>query len=61
MLQVIAARFKNNIRELEGSLTRVVAYSRLTGEPLSGERLMAVAVVLGGVALGVYASARRLR
>ena len=33
----------------------------LTGEPLSGERLMAVAVVLGGVALGVYASARRLR
>ena len=33
----------------------------LTGEPLSAERLMAVAVVLGGVALGVYASARRLR
>ena len=33
----------------------------LTGEPLSGERLLAVAVVLGGVALGVYASARRLR
>ena len=37
VLQVIAARFKNNIRELEGSLTRVVAYSRLTGEPLSPE------------------------
>jgi O-acetylserine/cysteine efflux transporter len=33
----------------------------LTGEPLSAERLMAVVVVLGGVALGVYASARRLR
>ncbi|MEX1021734.1 MAG: chromosomal replication initiator protein DnaA [Dehalococcoidia bacterium] len=37
VLHVIAARFKNNIRELEGSLTRVVAYSRLTGESLSPE------------------------
>ncbi len=37
VLQVIASRFKNNIRELEGSLTRVVAYSRLTGESLSPE------------------------
>ena len=37
VLSVIAARFKNNIRELEGSLTRVVAYSRLTGEALSPE------------------------
>ncbi len=37
VLQVIAARFKKNIRELEGSLTRVIAYSRLTGEPLSPE------------------------
>jgi chromosomal replication initiator protein len=35
VLQVIAARFKNNIRELEGSLTRVLAYSRLTSEPLT--------------------------
>src|SRR5690606_26670650 len=35
VLHVIAARFKNNIRELEGSLTRVVAYSRLTGESLT--------------------------
>lgn len=33
----------------------------LTGEPLEGMRMVAVAVVLGGVALGVYASARRLR
>ncbi|MPZ98323.1 MAG: chromosomal replication initiator protein DnaA [Dehalococcoidia bacterium] len=37
VLQVIAARFKSNIRELEGSLTRVLAYSRLTSEPLSLE------------------------
>ncbi|MSQ31261.1 MAG: chromosomal replication initiator protein DnaA [Dehalococcoidia bacterium] len=37
VLQVIAARYKSNIRELEGSLTRVIAYSRLTGESLSPE------------------------
>jgi chromosomal replication initiator protein len=37
VLQVIAARFRNNIRELEGSLTRVLAYSRLTNEPLTAE------------------------
>ena len=37
VLQLIAARFTSNIRELEGSLTRVLAYSRLTGEPLSAE------------------------
>ncbi|MQC17031.1 MAG: chromosomal replication initiator protein DnaA [Chloroflexi bacterium] len=37
VLHAIAARFKNNIRELEGSLTRVVAYSRMTGEPLTPE------------------------
>ncbi|MDO9444836.1 MAG: chromosomal replication initiator protein DnaA [Dehalococcoidia bacterium] len=37
VLHAIAVRFKNNIRELEGSLTRVIAYSRLTGEPLTPE------------------------
>ena len=37
VLQLIAMRFKNNIRELEGSLTRVLAYSRLTSEPLTVE------------------------
>ena len=35
VLELIAARFTSNIRELEGSLTRVIAYSRLTGEPLT--------------------------
>ena len=35
VLQVIAARFTGNVRELEGSLTRVLAYERLTREPLS--------------------------
>jgi O-acetylserine/cysteine efflux transporter len=33
----------------------------LTGEPLGGLRLIGVAVVLGGVATGVYASTRRAR
>ncbi|MBX7112175.1 MAG: chromosomal replication initiator protein DnaA [Dehalococcoidia bacterium] len=37
VVQLIAARYNNNIRELEGSLTRVLAYARLTGEPLTVE------------------------
>jgi len=37
VLAVIASRFTNNIRELEGSLTRVLAYSRLSGETLTPE------------------------
>ena len=35
VLHVIAGRFTSNIRELEGSLTRVLAYSRLANEPLT--------------------------
>ena len=35
VLHVIAGRFTSNVRELEGSLTRVLAYSRLTGEALT--------------------------
>ena len=37
ILELIARRSKNNIRELEGSLTRVLAYSDLTGESISEE------------------------
>jgi chromosomal replication initiator protein len=36
ILELIARRSKNNIRELEGSLTRVLAYADLTGEEISG-------------------------
>ena len=37
VLHAIAARFTSNIRELEGSLTRVLAFQRLTGDPLNAE------------------------
>ena len=33
----------------------------LTGETIGGLRLAGVAIVLGGVALGIFASSRRLR
>jgi chromosomal replication initiator protein len=36
-LQVIAERIHNNVRALEGALIRVVAFSSLTGRPLTGE------------------------
>jgi chromosomal replication initiator protein len=37
VLTFIASRVSTNIRELEGALTRVVAFSSLTGRPLSVE------------------------
>jgi chromosomal replication initiator protein len=37
VLHLIASRYTNNIRELEGSLTRVLAYARLTNDPLTLE------------------------
>ena len=37
VLTYIADRVTTNIRELEGALTRVVAYSSLTGRPISTE------------------------
>jgi chromosomal replication initiator protein len=36
-LEVIAERVENNIRALEGALIRVVAFSSLTGRPLTGD------------------------
>jgi chromosomal replication initiator protein len=36
-LEVIARRVQSNIRELEGALTRVLAFSELSGTPLSTE------------------------
>ena len=35
VLQLIAGKIDSNIRELEGCLTRLVAYSNLTGEPIT--------------------------
>jgi chromosomal replication initiator protein len=43
ILETIARRVPNNIRELEGALTRVLAYSDLRGEPLSSD-LVAIAL-----------------
>jgi chromosomal replication initiator protein len=34
VLDLIAHRFRNNIRELEGALNKVIAYSQLTGAPV---------------------------
>ena len=37
VLEVIARQVQSNIRELEGALSRVIAYVRLTGHPLNVE------------------------
>jgi chromosomal replication initiator protein len=37
VIEFIAARFDQNIRELEGALVRVVAWSDLTGQPITPE------------------------
>jgi len=43
ILEMIACMFTNNIRELEGALTRVMAYADLRGKPLN-EDLVTVAL-----------------
>ncbi len=43
ILEMIARMFKSNIRELEGALTRVVAYADLRGRPLT-EDLVEIAL-----------------
>jgi len=37
VLQLIAGKIDNNVRELEGGLTRLVAYSSLVGQPITME------------------------
>ncbi|MBI4300701.1 MAG: chromosomal replication initiator protein DnaA, partial [Chloroflexi bacterium] len=37
VLDLLARRYQHNIRELEGSLNRIVAYARLTQSPLSAD------------------------
>jgi len=37
VLQLIAGKIDNNVRELEGGLTRLVAYSNLVGKPITME------------------------
>ncbi|HET7236030.1 MAG TPA: chromosomal replication initiator protein DnaA [Actinomycetota bacterium] len=37
VIEFIASRFDQNIRELEGALVRVVAFSDLTGQPINAE------------------------
>lgn len=42
IMEIIARRMQSNIRELEGALTRILAYSDLRGMPLSQELVNAV-------------------
>ncbi|MDF1627610.1 MAG: chromosomal replication initiator protein DnaA [Parvibaculaceae bacterium] len=42
VLELLASRITNNVRELEGALTRVVAYASLVGRPISVEMAMEV-------------------
>lgn len=50
LLEIIARLVQNNIRELEGALTRVLAVSELSGEPLS--QLMVEAALVDYVPSG---------
>jgi chromosomal replication initiator protein len=50
VLELLAQRFQNNIRELEGSLNRVITYARVNGLPITLETAArALQGVFGGV------------
>lgn len=47
VLQIIARKVQNNIRELEGALNRVIAYARLTNAPITPEVAATALVEIG--------------
>jgi chromosomal replication initiator protein len=57
-LEVIADRIVNNVRVLEGALIRVVAYSSLTGRPITGDL---ADEVLGGLYPDLVPARRTIR
>jgi chromosomal replication initiator protein len=58
VIPTIADRIVDNVRVLEGALIRVVAYSSLTGEPITGDR---AAEVLAGLYPELIPARRTIR
>jgi chromosomal replication initiator protein len=61
VLTFIASRIETNIRELEGALTRVVAFSSLTGRPMTGELAQEVLKDVFPQGEGVEVSIKRIQ